>query len=212
MAKTSVYLPDDLAEEARACGIPISEVTQAAVRQAVKDAQIKENVMTDIQAVADRLRATRAADAEAERAKAARARACGVRWARTAASADELESMVTYAGPPLDYRTPVSVVTFVSGEHQREHRALGGVGLPGPTDLPTGPGDRYWPDFLAGAREVWDAVQPLLMEIGEHGESLPPGSGGYAEKVNPEYQRWLDREPAGAGHAQWAAEEPPEFL
>lgn len=35
MAKTSVYLPDDLAEQVRELEIPISEVTQTALRQEV---------------------------------------------------------------------------------------------------------------------------------------------------------------------------------
>ena len=63
MAKTSIYLPDDLAELVRAHGIPVSEIVQRALRQAVLEAQIKEDVMTDIQAVADRLRADREAQA-----------------------------------------------------------------------------------------------------------------------------------------------------
>src|SRR5258706_455327 len=57
MAKTSVYLPDELAEQARAYGVPVSEVAQAAVRQAVRAAQIEESVMTEISAGAERLQA-----------------------------------------------------------------------------------------------------------------------------------------------------------
>ena len=39
--KTSIYLPDDLAGQVRAHGISISEVTQAALRRAVRVAVIR---------------------------------------------------------------------------------------------------------------------------------------------------------------------------
>ena len=54
--KTSIYLPDDLAGQVRAHGISISEVTQAALRRAVRVAVIRDSVVADIQAVAERLR------------------------------------------------------------------------------------------------------------------------------------------------------------
>ena len=116
MAKTSIYLPDDLAEQVRAHGIPVSEVAQVALRKAVKDAEIKENVMTDIKAVAERLRAERGEFSEADRARAAKARAYGDKWARTTASADDLGYVATYSDPPEDFRTPISIVAFVSSE------------------------------------------------------------------------------------------------
>ena len=169
MAKTSIYLPDDLAEQVRAHGIAVSEVAQAALRQAVKDAEINENVMTDIQAVAERLRADRGEVTETDQARAAKARAYGDKWARTTASADDLGYVVTYSDPPEDFRTPLSLVAFLTDEHQREHRAEGGTGLPGLSGIPARPGDRYWQDFQAGAREVWNAVLPLLSVRGEHG-------------------------------------------
>jgi post-segregation antitoxin (ccd killing protein) len=45
MPKTSIYLPDDLAAQARAYGISISAVSQAALRQAVAAARDKEELM-----------------------------------------------------------------------------------------------------------------------------------------------------------------------
>ena len=136
MAKTSIYLPDDLAEQVRAHGIAVSEVAQAALRQAVKDAEINENVMTDIQAVAERLRANRGEVTETDQARAAKARAYGDKWARTTASEDDLGYVVTYSDPPEDFRTPLSLVAFLTDEHQREHRAEGGTGLPGLSGMP----------------------------------------------------------------------------
>jgi len=215
MAKTSIYLPDELAEQVRAHGIPVSEVAQAALRKAVKDAEIKENVMTDIRAVAERLRANRGEVTEADRSRAAKARAYGDKWARTCASADDLGYVVMYSDAPEDFTTPASLVTFVSGENQREHRGAGCTGLPGPSGMPLGPADRYWREFQAGAREVWNAVLPLLTELDEHGATHATGSGGYQEIINPEYRRWLQREPESGAteeHARWTAEEPAEFL
>ena len=171
MAKTSLYLPDDLAEQVRAHGISISEVAQTALRQAVKNAKIKENVMTDIQAVAERLHATRVDDIAAEAAREAKARAYGASWARTTATADDLEYVVTYADDPDDFNTPLSLVSFVSDEKSREHRAAGGTGLPGPSGVPLRPGDPYWQDLRAGARDVWNAVVPLLAQLEQHERS-----------------------------------------
>ncbi len=157
MAKTSVYLPDELAEQARAYGIGVSEVAQAAVRQAVRAAQIRASVMTDISAVAERLQATRIADAEAVRAKSVKVRQHGVEWARRLATAAELEYVATYTGPADRYVTPSSLVFYASGER---HRANASSGI-----VPCRPVEQYWPDFLLGVREVWDAVQPLLIAI-----------------------------------------------
>ena len=165
MAKTSIYLPDDLAEQVRAHGIPVSEVAQTALRQAVRDAEIKENVMTDLQAVAERLHANRGAVTEADQARAAKVQAWGDKWARTAASADDLEYVVTFSDAADDFRPPVSLISFAESETQREHRAAGRPGMPGSWDVPTSPDDRYWPDFRRGAREIWNAVSPLLDEL-----------------------------------------------
>src|SRR5215469_13171723 len=45
MPKTSIYLPDELAREVRAYRISVSEVSQAALRQAVSEARDKEKLM-----------------------------------------------------------------------------------------------------------------------------------------------------------------------
>jgi hypothetical protein len=133
-----------------------------------------ESPMTDLEAVAERLRGTRAADAEAEASLAAKARAYGAKWARMSATAAELEYLAAIDPADEAAQVPVSLVIFMSSEHDREHRLSGREGMPGPSGLPGGPSDRYWPDLLEGAREVWEAVEPLLSQCGD----VSPLSGG----------------------------------
>jgi post-segregation antitoxin (ccd killing protein) len=159
MAKTSVYLPDDLAEQARARGIPISEVAQAAVRRAVKEAQLKEEVMTDIQAVAERLRETQRQAAERSRLEDMRVHSKGAEWARAYAIAPDLEYVATFYGQRDDFRPPSGPLALPFG--------------PGWDGMPDGPGQDRWEQFQAGAREVWEAVKPLLVESG----GATPGIG-----------------------------------
>lgn len=158
MAKTSIYLPDDVAEQARAYGIPISEVAQNAVRQAVKDAQIKENAKTDPQAVAERLRGTQRNAAEWKRTADAQARAQGADWARQEATAAELEYVATHQGTAADYLLPTSLVFSPAG-------------------APTSPASARWEHFQAGAREVWEEVKPMLAGTGDGGS---PGTDAEA--------------------------------
>jgi post-segregation antitoxin (ccd killing protein) len=49
--KTSIYLSDELAEQVRAHCISISQVAQAALRQAVQAAAVRDEVITDIEAL-----------------------------------------------------------------------------------------------------------------------------------------------------------------
>lgn len=205
MAKTSIYLPDDLAEQARAYSVPMSEVAQNAVRLAVDEARTKENVMTDLQAVAERLAETRRVDADKAHAEDVRVKAKGSEWARRLATAAELSYVAGFDGSPATYHAPPSLfdLQFISRH-------------PEWTGLPTGPGKERWECFRTGAREVWDAVQPLMVELSDQDTIVPTGSGGFTETVNPEYRLWLLREPAPeaaiAEHDSWSAEEPEEFL
>jgi post-segregation antitoxin (ccd killing protein) len=156
MAKTSVYLPDELAEQAKAYGIPVSEVVQAAVRQAVRAAQIEENVMTDISAVAER---------RGSPAPWPKARAHGAEWARRHATATELEYMAEYGGRAERFLVPTSLIFYESEERNRDGASV-----------PCRPADPFWSEFRAGAREVWDTAQPLLAETGGHGTPYVPAS------------------------------------
>lgn len=198
MAKTSIYLPDDLAEQVRAHGIPVSEVAQAALRQAVKDAEIKESVMTDIQAVADRMKGILAADEAAAQAAAAQVRERGVRWAREHATAAELEYLVTYDGRAADFQAPKTMILT-----WREN-----------AKIPFDPRHAHWAEFRAGAREIWEEVKPLLIGIDEYGGTVSPEEG-YASVISPEHRLWALRESApdapAEEHDRWMAEEPEEF-
>jgi hypothetical protein len=145
--KTSVYVPDDLAKQVRAHGISISEVTHAALRQAVEAASLRDRVMTDINAVAERLRST---IAEEDRRKYEEGRADGIEWAREYATANELEHMASYDFTGGDFEDH-SVVDFMS---TKESFTV--------TSVRPDIDDEYWTGFIAGAQQVWDAVWRLL--------------------------------------------------
>jgi post-segregation antitoxin (ccd killing protein) len=169
MAKTSIYLPDDLAEQVRAHGIPVSEVAQDALRRAVREAEIKENAMTDIQAVADRMKGISAERAKTEQTKAERIRGYGIEWAREDADAAELEYLATYDGPAADFMLPTSIVFFTPPPARRfpaaraarigpiSRTAPAGSGKPSSRcsriELDPGSPVTSWPGFLTpGAR------------------------------------------------------------
>src|SRR5260370_2000175 len=97
MAKTSIYLPDDLAEQVRARGIPVSEVAQAALRQAVKEAELKENMMTDIHAVAERLSETQRQARDKSGSGNPRIREEGREFGRTLAAPDVLACVHSFS-------------------------------------------------------------------------------------------------------------------
>jgi hypothetical protein len=82
----------------------------------------------------------------------------GPQEARRFATAAELEYVAAYAGPADRYLTPTSLVFYASGERHRTNASA---------MVPCRPGDQYWPEFLVGVRQVWDAVQPLLAAIDE---------------------------------------------
>ena len=146
--KTSIYLPDDLAGQVRAYGISISEVTQAALRKAVRVAVIQESVMTDIHRVARRLRGT--VD-QAVVGSRDRGRRDGIRWAREYATAGELEQLAGLDGSVLAVGFPHTLVSFVNATEDGFHQVV-----KIDTEEP------YWDGFQAGAEDVWDAVEPLL--------------------------------------------------
>jgi post-segregation antitoxin (ccd killing protein) len=167
MAKTSIYLPDDLAEQVRAHGIPVSEVAQAALRKAVREAELKENLVTDIQAVAERMRGLqRAADEEAQ-AETERVHSLGVKWAREEASAEALQYVAEWDRARYSgiFR-PMATMTFGSG-------------------YPDSPRDPMWDYFQAGAREVWEVVKPLLADLDLEGMRHEPSKVNVVEVVVP---------------------------
>src|SRR5690606_9171452 len=116
--KTSIYLPDDLAKQVRAHGIPISEVTQTALRRAVHAATIRENVVTDIQAVAERLRGT---IDQSELDSRDRGRRDGISWAKDHATAGELAQVANLHDSVLEVARPHTLLSFVSATGDTLH-------------------------------------------------------------------------------------------
>lgn len=147
--KTSIYLPDDLAEQIRTHGISISEVCQPALREAVQAAITREKTMTDLDAVAERLRGT-ITDEDKQRYQ--EGADDGTRWAREYATASELAHMATYDGSGGDFEEDHSLVRFVADKDGAFSYLSVRVDLE----------DSYWTGFIAGASDVWEAVQPLL--------------------------------------------------
>lgn len=150
--KTSIYLPDELAEQVRAHGISISEVTQAALRQAVHAAMIDQSILGDIDAVAERLRSTIDQTAKHQYEGGWRD---GVLWAKQYATAGELAGLATLDTRAVHLEPPHSLIDFSSS---REGQKL--IGVTVFTE------DPYWNGFTKGVGEVWQAVQPLLSESG----------------------------------------------
>jgi hypothetical protein len=146
--KTSIYLPDDLAAQVRAYGISISEVTQTALRQAVHTATIKDSIMTDINAVAERLRGTIDQGDQDKRGEGHRD---GIEWAKSYATAEELEHLASLAYTTIRFDQPHTVVDFVSVRQSENFNTV---------QVDTE--EAYWDGFIAGAGEVWEAVRLLL--------------------------------------------------
>jgi hypothetical protein len=148
--KTSIYLPDDLAEQVRAHGIVISEVTQTALRKAVHAAILRETIMTDIHAVAERLRGTIDKSAIDSRD---RGRRDGITWAKEHATAGELVQLANLDDSVLVVSRPHTLVSFISTTSNALHQLV-------KVDTE----DPYWAGFQAGAGDVWDSVEPLLRQ------------------------------------------------
>lgn len=142
--KTSIYLPDGLAEQVRTHGISISEVAQAALRQAVRTAQEREQVVNGIERVAERLRGT---ISTTERERMQEGRGYGARWARDWATARELEDLSNGKVDPAD----LDLTEFYKSVEPPKTPAF---------DDPDA--DPFFDGFMAAAGEVWEAVMMLL--------------------------------------------------
>ena len=104
---TSIYLPDDLAEQVHGHGISISQVAQAALRKAVQAATIRDEVLTDLHAVAERLRSTIDPSAHDRRDRGLRH---GITWAKEYATAGELAQLARLGDRPLVVARPHTLV------------------------------------------------------------------------------------------------------
>lgn len=144
--RMNISVPDELAEQVRARDLPISSICQDALRKAVELAEKKEQIMTDLQAVADRLRGTQN---EERQHHIDEGRELGILWAKQYATAAELRRVAEGNGE--DYERGIGssagitqfyeeVENNYDAEYQEEHNDA----------------------FVAGAREVWDAVKDQL--------------------------------------------------
>ncbi|MER6355680.1 type II toxin-antitoxin system CcdA family antitoxin [Streptomyces sp. NPDC001634] len=144
--RMNISVPDELAEQVRARDLPISSICQDALRKAVDLAEKKEQIMTDMQAVVERLRATQN---EERQRHIDEGRELGILWAKQYATADELRQVAE--GDGEDYERGIGsgagiaefyqeVENNYDEEYQEEHNDA----------------------FVEGAREVWEAVKHLL--------------------------------------------------
>jgi hypothetical protein len=147
--RMNISVPDEIAGQVRAYDLPISSICQEALRKAVERAQAKENVMSDIDTVVERLRDTIGAE---ERSKHEEGRTDGIEWAKRYATARELEDMVTGDNSDANhFQNGHSLVVFGSIKDGQSYFSV-----------TVEPGEPYWDGFLAGAAEIWDAVADRL--------------------------------------------------
>lgn len=159
--KTSIYLPDDLAEQVRAFGIPMSEVVQAALRQAVADAEAMElakaKVGPEIEPAVARLRGILAEEERAWEAERVEGREIGVIWARDYATPKELREVAS-SRPPGNVFASHSLHRLRDDRPELAHR-VGNSRRLIQVDVTGRP---WWAGFQQGAAMVWEAVQPIL--------------------------------------------------
>jgi post-segregation antitoxin (ccd killing protein) len=152
--KATVYFGEDLFDAARRFEISMSPVCQRAVEEEVRRRQAAADARADLASVAARLIRTRV---EAVKRDFAEGFDLGARWARDHATLTELENLfeMVRAGASLvmideDHSLPV----FLTGHFWEAD--------PAPEAF-TRLGERaFGRGILAGAVEVYDAVQPYL--------------------------------------------------
>ncbi|MFF3872930.1 type II toxin-antitoxin system CcdA family antitoxin [Streptomyces sp. NPDC001978] len=142
----NISVPDPLAEQVRARDLPISAICQEALRKAVELDEKKEQLMSDIQAVVDRLRGT--LNEERQR-HTDEGRELGILWAKQYATAAELRQVAEGDGEDFErgIGTGASIAQFyeeVENNYDEEYS------------------EEHNDGFAAGAREVWEAVKELI--------------------------------------------------
>jgi hypothetical protein len=142
MAKTSIYLPDELSEQAHGYGISISEVAQGAVRRAVEQARGREAAVSDMSAVIARLRGE---SAQEEADEANEGFEDGVAWAKKHAHKKDLEFLAEQGMPSGHWASLISFFSLKMGERVAEMDVDGE--------------EPYWRGFVSGAVTVWDQVK-----------------------------------------------------
>jgi post-segregation antitoxin (ccd killing protein) len=153
--KVNVYLPDELAAEARDAQLSLSAVCQEAIRKELHRLDAQRRASEDIQAVVERLRQTISEKEDVQRSKG---RADGVEWAREWASMRELRFSATeyepVRGGQLDAEHFPTLCAFVGAAERANVISV--------TISDEGEEGVYWDGFIAGAVEVLDQVEALL--------------------------------------------------
>lgn len=142
--RMNISVPDELADQVRTRNLPTSSICQDALREAVEMHDKKERTMTDIQAVVERLRGTQD---EERRRNLDEGRELGILWAKENATADELRQVANGDRLTFERSSPESLIGFYD---EVEH------------DFNAEYADEHNEGFVAGAREVWEAVERLL--------------------------------------------------
>jgi post-segregation antitoxin (ccd killing protein) len=153
MPKVNIYLPDELADEARTSKLSLSSICQRAIRDELDMVKAKDASTGDLEAVAARLRAT---IDEEDTQKRAEGHEDGVTWAREWATARELEEIAS-SWDTKTFDGDHTLVGFMSAKDGQNY-----VEIRIENDDPVT--NSYWNGFSDGAAEVYQAVQPLLWQ------------------------------------------------
>ena len=142
MPKVDIYLPDDLAEEARAAKLSLSPLCQRAIREKLHEMKVRKPATSDIKTVAKRLNDTISED-EAKRYQ--KGLADGSEWAGEFATADQLRWIVqdSQAGSGGPFDAGHSLCAFMSTQENANI-----VSVDHEAD------DPYWQGFIDGSGEV----------------------------------------------------------
>jgi post-segregation antitoxin (ccd killing protein) len=197
--KTSIYLPDDLAEQVRAFKIAMSEVAQAALRQAVADAEAmaeaKAQLGPDVEVAVARMRGILADEERAREAERSSGRNVGIRWARDYASPRELAEFAS-SSPPGRVFASHSLHRFCADQPELT-RSVERYSSHLVIDITHKP---WWAGFHQGAATVWEALRPILDRRARPGAG-PPGT----DQVSSRSRTRTRASAGGAGSGQAAA-------
>ena len=143
----NISVPDELADQVRARDLPISSICQDALRKAVDLTEKKEQIMSDMQAVIERLRGTQDEDRQRHTDEG---HELGILWAKQWATATELEKVADGDRLTFERLLTGGELTLTEFYDNAEH------------GYDADYADEHNEGFIAGAREVWDAVKHEL--------------------------------------------------
>jgi hypothetical protein len=160
MAKITIYLPDQLEEQVRAAGIPLSPICQRALEQEVKKVEMSKTATRGLKSVVRRLQSSKQDSNGPDYSLGKKA---GVEWAREKASYRDLADLAEYAlnhnWSRLEVRVGSEMADAISD--------LGDDLLPDDHDESKGrvievERNEALAGFVDGACQVWTEVRPLL--------------------------------------------------